>query len=153
MRSPLLIAAFGLLAAPALAESHAMGDAAAGEKEFRKCKSCHTIASADETIVKGGRTGPNLYNVVGRAAGSVEDFKYSSLMEDAAATGLVWDQENLVAFLEDPSAYLSEVAGDKGRSKMSFKLTKGGADMAAYLASVSPDAPAMDEEAEAESDS
>ena len=35
------------LATPALAD---MGDAAVGEKEFRKCKSCHQIASADEVI-------------------------------------------------------------------------------------------------------
>ena len=30
-------------------------------------------------IVKGGKTGPNLYGVVGRKAGSEEGFKYYSI--------------------------------------------------------------------------
>ena len=38
-----------------------------GEKEFNKCKACHTIQAPDGTdVVKGGKTGPNLYGVVGR---------------------------------------------------------------------------------------
>jgi cytochrome c len=65
------LAAFAL-ASPALA-----GDPAKGETEFKKCKSCHAIVADDGTeIVKGGKTGPNLYGVVGRAVGSVADFKY-----------------------------------------------------------------------------
>ena len=47
----------GLLAAPALAGGHASGDAAAGEKAFNQCKSCHMIEDADgNSIVKGGKT-------------------------------------------------------------------------------------------------
>ena len=68
------------LSAPAIAE----GDADKGAKEFRKCKACHAITAPDGTaILKGGKTGPNLYAVIGRAAGS-EDFKYSSIMKAAA---------------------------------------------------------------------
>ena len=127
------------LALPAFAESHATGDAAKGESTYKKCKACHVIADDDGNVIqKGGKTGPNLYGVVGRAAGSVDGFRYSSVMEDAAATGLVWDAENLVSFLADPSKHLSEVAGKKGRSKMSLKLKKGAEDMVAYLASVGP---------------
>lgn len=110
------------LTAPAFAEGD--GDAGKGEKAFKKCKSCHTIASEDEVIVKGGKTGPNLYGLPGRAAGSQEGFKYSDLMKAANAKGLVWDEEHFVGFVQDPSGYLKEFTGESGRSKMTFKLRK-----------------------------
>lgn len=126
----LLLGAF-ILGATAV---HA-GDAAKGEKGFKKCKSCHMIQSdAGDMIVKGGKTGPNLYGVIGRAAGST-DFKYSKSMQAAGAAGLVWSEEAVAEFVQDPTAYLEANGGD-GRSKMSFKLKKGGEDIAAYLASV-----------------
>lgn len=116
----------------------AAGDAAKGEAEFKKCKACHAIVADDGTeIQKGGKTGPNLYGIVGRAAGTVPDFKYSEVMLEAGEKGLVWSEENLIAYLPDPSKFLEEQAGDEeGKSKMTFKLTKGAEDMAAYLASV-----------------
>ena len=134
------------LATPAFAE----GDAAAGEKLYKKCKSCHMVVADDGTkIQKGGKTGPNLYGIIGRQAGSVEGFKYGKSMVAAGEGGLVWDEAGIAAFVADPKAYLKEVTGDGGaKSKMSFKLKKGGEDVAAYLASVSP-APAATEEAAA----
>lgn len=128
------LAALAVCAAtPALAD----GDAAAGEKEFGKCKACHSIVAADgSTIVKGGRTGPNLFGVIGRAAGT-EDFRYSPSMAAAGAAGLVWDRENLAQYSKDPTAFLKDVLGDsKAKSTMTFKLRKGGEDVAAYLASL-----------------
>ena len=124
------------LAAPAFAE----GDAEKGEKEFKKCKSCHAIASEDETIVKGGRTGPNLYGIPGRAAGTVEGFRYSGLVVTAGEGGLVWDEASFIGFVQDPSAYLKDLTGESGRSKMTFKVRKEEAAMNlwAYLVSVSP---------------
>ncbi len=123
-----------LLSGPALAA----GDAAQGEADFKKCKACHSIIKDDGTaIVKGGKTGPNLFGVVGRAAGSVADFKYSEVMTEAGAKGLVWSEETLVSYLPDPSKFLEDFSGDaSGRSKMTFKLTKGAEDIVAYLASV-----------------
>jgi len=127
-------AALLTLAAPAFAE----GDAAAGEKEFRKCKSCHSIVADDGTaIVKGGRTGPNLYGVVGRVIGST-DFKYSSLLGAAMEQGLIWDGEGIASFIADPNAYMSEITGESGRSKMSKQRVKNAADIVAYLESVAP---------------
>ena len=122
------------LAAPAFAA----GDATKGEADFKKCKACHAITGDDGTeIQKGGKTGPNLFGVVGRAAGAVADFKYSEVMKEAGAKGLVWSEESLTAYLPDPSKFLEETSGDStGKSKMTFKLTKGAEDMAAYLASV-----------------
>ena len=120
------------LATPLFAE----GDAANGEKEFKKCKACHMIVAADGTeIVKGGKTGPNLYGVIGRAVASVEDFKYGDGILAVGATGAVWDEASLAEYLLDPTAYI-DTHGGEGKSKMTFKLKKGGEDVAAYLASV-----------------
>ena len=118
----------------------AAGDAAKGEREFNKCKACHMIQAADGTdIVKGGKTGPNLYGVIGRAAGSQEGFRYGESLAAAGEAGLVWDEENLAVYVQDPTAFLVEYNDDpKARSSMSFKLSKGAEDVAAYLASVAP---------------
>ncbi|MGR3712296.1 MAG: c-type cytochrome [Shimia sp.] len=145
MKSVFALAAATLaLAAPAIAE----GDVEAGEKAFKKCKACHMIVSPEgETIVKGGKTGPNLYGVIGRVAGS-EDFKYGTGLQDAAEAGFVWTTEELAVYSADAKAWL----GDKGfttKSKMAYKLKKGGEDVAAYLASVAP-APVVEAETEAE---
>jgi len=141
MKTLMTIAAATLaFATPLLAESHgAMGDADAGEKGFKKCKSCHMIANGDETIVKGGKTGPNLYGVIGRTAGTAEDFKYGDDLVAAGAAGLVWDEATLASYVADPKGFLQEALDDSGaKSKMTFKLKKGGEDVAAYLASVVP---------------
>ena len=120
-------AALVALAFPAFAE----GDAAAGEKTFNQCKACHMIASDSETLVKGGKTGPNLYGVIGRTMGSVEGFKYSDGFKAKHDAGEVWTEETLAVYVTDPSAFLGS------RSKMTFKLRKGAEDVAAYLATFS----------------
>lgn len=125
------------LATPVLAQE---GDAATGEAEFKKCKACHMIQSPEgEDIVKGGKTGPNLYGVVGRAAGSQEDYKYSDALLKLKETGEVWTVEDLAAYITDPNKFVQEKTGDSSaRTKMTFKLNKNQADIAAYLASVAP---------------
>ena len=134
MKSLALTAALALLAVPALAE----GDAAAGESAFNRCKSCHGITNGDETIVRGGRTGPNLYGIIGRAAGAVEGFRYSPSMTAAGEAGLVWTEELVVDFIADPRAFLVEHTGDdSARSNMSFRMPNGGEDIAAFLATFS----------------
>lgn len=126
----LTIAALG---APAFA-----GDPAAGEGTFKKCKACHSIIAPDGTAIqKGGRTGPNLYGVIGRAVASDPDFSYGDGILALGATGAVWDQASLAAYVVDPADYLKSATGDgAAKSKMSFKLGSGGEDVAAYLASV-----------------
>lgn len=123
------------LAAPALAA----GDAAKGEAEFKKCKACHAIVAPDGTeIQKGGKTGPNLYGVIGRpVAGDAGYSAYGESIKAVGAAGTVWDEASLAAYVADPSKWLKEATGDSAaKSKMSFKLAKGGEDVAAYLASV-----------------
>jgi cytochrome c len=127
------------LAMPAFAQD---GDAANGEKEFRKCKACHMIQSPDgEDIVKGGKVGPNLYGIVGQPAGSQEDFKYSDALVELKDSGEVWTVEDLAAYITDPNTFVQEKTGDdSARTKMTFKLNKNQADVAAFLASHSPEA-------------
>lgn len=129
----LMIVATGValsFATAALAE----GDAAQGEKTFKKCKACHTIANGDEVLFKGGKTGPNLFGVIGRAAGST-DFKYSASMSAYGETGAVWTEELLAEYVVDPKAFLQTHLDDSSaKTKMTFKLKKGGEDVATFLA-------------------
>ncbi|MFV0492210.1 MAG: c-type cytochrome [Pseudorhodobacter sp.] len=118
-------------------------DAAKGENDFKKCRSCHAVTADDGTvIVKGGKTGPNLYGVVGRQAGSLDGFSFGDSIVAAGEAGVVWDVEQLTAYVTDPQAWLKETLDDaSAKSKMTFKLKKGAEDMAAYLATLqsSPD--------------
>ncbi len=134
----------GLVAVPAFAGGHASGDAEAGEKAFNQCKACHQIVDADgNAIVRGGKTGPNLYGLPGRTAGAAEGFdKYKDAIVAAGEGGLVWDEASFVAYVQDPNAYLKEVTGDsKARSGMAFRVRKedDAVNLWAYIASVSPE--------------
>lgn len=127
----LTLAAFAF---PALAD--AVED---GANDFKKCKACHSIIDNDgNAIVKGGKTGPNLYGVVGRQIGTYPDFKYGTAIVAAGADGTVWDEAMITAYVADPGAWLKEKTGDAAaKSNMSFKL-KDGANVAAYLATMKP---------------
>ncbi len=132
------------LAAPVFAESHAMGDAAAGEKAFSQCQTCHVVADAEGNTLAGraAKTGPNLYGIIGRQAGSVEGFRYGASLVAAGEQGLVWDTEQMVAYLTDPTKYLRARLDDgKARSKMSFKVRKeeDAVNLTAFLATFSPE--------------
>lgn len=140
------------MALPAFAESHAeldltaTGDVAAGEKAFRKCQSCHVVATADGEVLAGkkAKTGPNLYGVVGRTAGTVEGFRYGKDMIAAGEAGMVFDEATFVTYVMDPKAAIQEALDDgKARSKMSYRVRKEdeAKDLYAFLQSL---APAMD---------
>ncbi len=130
---PLLTAA---LLALATLPVHA-GDAAKGEADFKKCRACHSAIAPDGTAVqKGGKTAPNLFGVLGRPVASA-DFAYGESIKAVGAKGTVWDEALLAAYITDPTAWLKEQTGDPAaKAKMTFKLTKGAEDMAAYLASL-----------------
>lgn len=132
-----------LTAAPAFAQ-----DAENGKKVFNQCQTCHVVADADGNVLAGknAKTGPNLYGIIGRTAGTYEGFKYGESLVAAGAAGVVWDEALLVEYVQDPVAFLKAKTGDdKAKSKMSFKLKKpeDAADVAAFLASLSP-APAAE---------
>ena len=99
----LVFGAFAIVATSSLADGHI----AEGEKLVAKrCKACHMIADGDNVVLKGGKVGPNLWGVIGRPAGSIEGFKYGKSLSQAGEKGLVWDEEQLAAFLADPKKYL-----------------------------------------------
>jgi len=135
------IAVAGLMATPVIA-----ADIEAGETAFnRQCASCHVVVDADGNTLAGkrARTGPNLYQVIGRPLGSVEDFRYRDSIVEAGEAGVVWAEENMVAYLQDPKAYLVEATGDSGaRSGMAFRVRKeeDAMNIAAFLASFGADA-------------
>jgi cytochrome c len=122
-----------VLAGPAVA-----GDAAKGEADFKKCKSCHSIIAPDGTeIQKGGKTGPNLWGIIGKPVASNPDFKYGDGILAANAAGAIWDEAAIATYLADPNAWVKVASGDDAaKSKMSFKLAAGGEDVAAYLATL-----------------
>ena len=84
-----------------------------GEKVFKKCKACHRIG----LDAKNG-TGPHLNNIFGRVAGELRDYKrYSKNIKKLGQEGLIWNNETLISFLENPKKYI------KG-TKMNFKGIK-----------------------------
>ena len=85
----------GIASAPAQAQ-----DAEAGKKVFAKCMACHD-AKAEKNKV-----GPHLVGVIGRTAGTVEGFKYSPAMVEAGKGGLVWTEENIHEYLENPKDFI-----------------------------------------------
>ena len=128
-----------LMTLPALAA----GDAEAGAKVFAKCQTCHAMVNEAGEVVAGkaAKTGPNLYGLPGRVAGSVEGFKYGDDILALGATGFVWNEADFVAYVADPSKFLQTKLDDKGaRGKMMFKLPKeaDAANVWAYIASLSP---------------
>lgn len=136
-----------VLAAP----SFAAGDAEAGAKVFNKCQTCHVVANEAGEVLAGrnAKTGPNLYGVVGRVAGTYPEFKYGESIVALGAGGYTWTEADLAVYLADPAKFLKEKLGDdKAKSKMSFKLNNEteAADVAAFLASFSA-APAAEGEA------
>ncbi|GAB4297596.1 MAG: hypothetical protein Kow0058_14270 [Roseovarius sp.] len=101
-----------------LAALVAAADPKAGEKVYRKCKSCHV---ADK---KENRVGPYLLGVVGRAVASAEGFNYSDALKSLGGN---WTLERLDHWLEKPSAFAPG-------NKMSFAGLSKPEDRAAVIA-------------------
>ncbi|WP_149588153.1 c-type cytochrome [Tabrizicola flagellatus] len=143
MKLSLTAAALALVAAPAFAQDAPTGDAAAGEKVFNKCQTCHMVVNeAGEVLAgKAGKTGPNLYGLPGRTAGTYPDFKYGDSIVALGATGFAWNEADFVTYVADPAKFLEDKLGDKkAKSKMTFKLPKeeDARNVWAYIASLSP---------------
>lgn len=144
-----LAAVFALVAAPVFAQDAPTGDAAAGEKVFNKCQTCHVVANeAGEVLAgKGAKTGPNLYGLPGRTAGTYPEFKYGESLVKLGEMGFAWNEEDFVKYVADPTKFLQEKENDKkARGKMMFKLPKEeeARNVWAFIASLSPAAAAGD---------
>jgi len=95
-------------------------DAAAGEKVFASCRTCHVF---DEGV---NRVGPSLHKIVGRTAGQSPGYKYSDANKNS---GIVWSPQILFEYLKAPQAYMPG-------TKMSYPGVKDDqkrADLVAYL--------------------
>lgn len=131
------------LAAPVLAQDAPTGDAAAGEKVFAKCQTCHVVADADGNVLAGknAKTGPNLFGLPGRVAGSYADFKgYGDDLVALGQSGFVWSEADFVEYVADPAKFLKARVDKSAKTKMSFKLPKAedAANVYAFIASLSP---------------
>jgi cytochrome c len=71
----------------------------AGQLLFNNaCRTCHTLREGDN------RLGPNLHGILGRKAGSLPGYNYSSALKQA---DLVWDKATLDRFIANPDAVAS----------------------------------------------
>ena len=71
-------------------------DLADGEKQFGKCRSCHTLAPG-----AGNMVGPPLFGVFGRMSGTEPGYPFSDPM---IAHKTVWDFQSLDAYLAAPQS-------------------------------------------------
>jgi len=96
-------------------------DLAAGEKQFTKCRACHTVGPDRMNLV-----GPHLYGVFGRKSGTEPGYTFSEAM---TAHNAVWDFDTLDAYIAAPQTVV------KG-TKMSYQGIKDETDrhnLIAYL--------------------
>ncbi|HUZ13706.1 MAG TPA: cytochrome c family protein [Caulobacteraceae bacterium] len=73
-------------------------DLSNGQAKIAICLSCHTLTQGGADM-----TGPNLWGVFGRKAGSEPGFAYSDAMKGA---GWIWDADRLNTWIADPRAVL-----------------------------------------------
>ena|SRR5258705_10862118 len=84
-----------LLSLPSALPQASQGtEGVSGQQAFNNgCRTCHMVREGDN------RLGPNLHGIVGRKAGSLPDYAFSSAMKEA---GFVWDEEKLDRFIANP---------------------------------------------------
>ena len=104
--------------------AEAAGDAAKGKDLFARCMICHT-ADKDGP----NRVGPNLFGVVGRKAGTLPGYSYSTAMK---SSGITWDEDVLAKYLVAPSKMVPGTKMPFG----GFSDPAQAADVAAYLATL-----------------
>jgi cytochrome c len=82
-----------------LPAAYQAADLSNGKAKFALCRSCHTTAQGGDDM-----TGPNLYGVFGRKAGTKPGFTYSDDMKNA---GWTWDADRLDKWITNPKAMLA----------------------------------------------
>jgi cytochrome c len=94
MRIPVSVTGGSVLLVLVLATGQAVAvDAEHGKELFQPCAACH--ADRPDAL------GPSLKGVFGRKSAALDDFRYSNPMKRA---NLVWDEDNLRAYIHDPQA-------------------------------------------------
>ncbi|EQL27696.1 cytochrome c [Blastomyces dermatitidis ATCC 26199] len=102
--------------------SFSPGDAAKGAGLFKtRCAQCHTLEEGG-----ANKIGPNLHGLFGRRSGQVEGYAYTDANKQK---GVVWDENTLFAYLENPKKYIPG-------TKMAFgglKKAKDRNDLITYM--------------------
>ena len=107
-RASLALAVLALIASSAMLPSQAgVQGGQDGQALFQKrCGGCHALDADHE--------GPRLRGVIGRAAGTVKTFKYSTSLQNARLT---WDEANLDKWLTDTESVVPD-------NDMAFRVPK-----------------------------
>jgi len=102
-------------------------DVEKGKAVFEQCAACHSLDGS------GDYDGPTLKGVIGRKAGSLEDYRYSAAMKRSDVT---WDAGSLDKYVADPQAF---IPGNRmAFAGISEKTQRD--DLIAYLAIAARDA-------------
>jgi len=100
------------------------GNPEEGAEVFKKCRACHDVGPDAKNKV-----GPLLNGIFGRKPGTIEGFAYSDANKAAGAKGLVWTEEVMLKYLENPLTFMPG-------TKMAFaglKDEQDRKDLIAYL--------------------
>jgi cytochrome c len=96
------------------------GDTARGQTVFKKCTQCHSVVEG-----KNG-TGPSLYGILGRLAGTAPNFRYS---EANKTSGIMWTEQALFDYLENPKETIPKTI----MAFVGLPKAQDRADVVAYL--------------------
>lgn len=102
----------------------AAGDPVRGEEIYHRCLACHSL--------EHNRVGPRHCGLFGRKAGTLKDYSYSTAMKKY---GVIWNEETLDHFLENP---MKAVPGTK-MGYAGIKDARERADLIAYLKQATSD--------------
>ena len=103
-------------------------EATSGQLMFNNaCRTCHSIRGGDN------RLGPHMRGIVGRKAGSLPNYSYSSAMR---AANFVWDEENLERFIANPDGI---VPGNSMKPYGGLASAESRAKLVAFLKTLTAD--------------
>jgi cytochrome c len=94
VRAHLIAALSGIVCLLSSPSAQPQTEPASEQQAFNNaCRTCHVTREGDN------RLGPNLHKIVGRKAGSLPNYSYSSAMKEA---DFVWDEARLDRFIASP---------------------------------------------------
>ena len=121
-----ILAVFLIASSTASESARRRADVEAGRQLFNNaCRTCHSILDDDN------RLGPHLHAIIGRKAGALPNYRYSSALNEA---GFTWDEETLDRFIADPAEM---IPGNSMKPYGGMASADNRADVIAFLRSLS----------------